>query len=302
MPANNILKYYDRITKVLDYIDKNPAGSYHLEELADVACYSSFHFHKIFSAAVGESPASYIKRQKIKRSLSQLLHNPSMNITDIALSNGFSSSANFAKAFHQFLHLSPRQCRKMEYPLLVKKLVPNLSLPHNISFNAQQINTFISQMHYETCEDFTVVYLRYIGTYSWRLGLVWFKLINWARKQGLLQNKFKTIGIPYDNPDFFDNTKHIYDACITIDQALEPQNEFQVKVLKGGRYAVFPFEGHDHALHALYAAIYGKWLPDHKLEPDNRPDLHILRKKPIGRKLFLDLCIPIKVSLKLQYP
>jgi len=97
--ASTRTEYIARINRVLDYIDVHLDEALPLEALARVACFSPFHFHRIFGAMVGEAPTPYVKRVRLEKAASLLLKNPEQSITDIALRCGFSSSASFARAF-----------------------------------------------------------------------------------------------------------------------------------------------------------------------------------------------------------
>lgn len=48
-------EYVRRTLKVLIYIEKNLDEDLSLKRLAKIACYSPFHFHRIFQAVVGET-------------------------------------------------------------------------------------------------------------------------------------------------------------------------------------------------------------------------------------------------------
>jgi hypothetical protein len=65
---NNIRpEYKESVGKVLHYINQNLAGDVSLETLAGLANYSPFHFQKIFSEAMSESPKQYIIRLRLER-------------------------------------------------------------------------------------------------------------------------------------------------------------------------------------------------------------------------------------------
>jgi AraC-like DNA-binding protein len=92
-------EYRNCLHRVLDYINDNLAEELHLESLADVAGFSPFHFHRIFSSMIGESPREYIERLRLERSANFLFMHPEKTITNIALECGFSSHAAFARSF-----------------------------------------------------------------------------------------------------------------------------------------------------------------------------------------------------------
>lgn len=55
-------EYISRINKTFDYIESNLEKSMTLEELANVANFSKFHFNRIFHSMVGETPFHFILR------------------------------------------------------------------------------------------------------------------------------------------------------------------------------------------------------------------------------------------------
>ncbi|MBT8338578.1 MAG: helix-turn-helix transcriptional regulator, partial [Desulfatitalea sp.] len=95
-----------------DYVESHLDDDLTLSSLARVAHFSPFHFHRIFSAVVGESLNRFIQRVRVEKAASQLLLNPKKSITEIALDCGFSSAATFARAFREAFQMkngSPSQ-------------------------------------------------------------------------------------------------------------------------------------------------------------------------------------------------
>ncbi len=92
-------EYRARINRVLDYIEHHLDEALTLEVLADVASFSPFHFHRIFSALTGETLGRFILRVRVEKAAGRLIDNPRASITEIALDCGFSGSAAFARAF-----------------------------------------------------------------------------------------------------------------------------------------------------------------------------------------------------------
>jgi AraC family transcriptional regulator len=82
------------------------------EHLADVAGFSVPHFHRIFTAHVGESAISYVRRLRLKRA-AQKLRMGAVDITGVALAAGYDTHAAFSKAFKQQFGLSPSEFRQL---------------------------------------------------------------------------------------------------------------------------------------------------------------------------------------------
>src|SRR5215469_3678172 len=108
-PANG--EYAQRINRVIDYLRANLDRQVKLQELAKVACFSEFHFHRIFGAVSGETLNDFTNRLRLEKA-ARLLRYSDHSLTDIALDCGFSSSATFSRAFRSGFDTSPSQFRK----------------------------------------------------------------------------------------------------------------------------------------------------------------------------------------------
>ncbi|HEY6333041.1 MAG TPA: helix-turn-helix domain-containing protein [Blastocatellia bacterium] len=104
-------EYTERINRVIDYLRGNLDRQVKLKELAKVACFSEFHFHRIFSAVSGETLNDFTNRLRLEKA-ARLLRYSDRSVTDIALDCGFSSSATFSRAFRSGYDTSPSRFRK----------------------------------------------------------------------------------------------------------------------------------------------------------------------------------------------
>jgi AraC family transcriptional regulator len=100
------------IENVKRYIQEHLQEPLDRETLAAVAGFSIPHFHRVFTARVGESAASYIRRLRLERA-GRKLRMGAVNITEVALAAGYDSHAAFSKAFRQQFGLSPREFRQL---------------------------------------------------------------------------------------------------------------------------------------------------------------------------------------------
>ena len=101
--ANTSTEYIRRINKAFEFIHQNLDQTIRLDDVASASCFSSYHFHRIFHALVGETVNDYVSRKRMERAASRLVHKPELSVTDVAEAGGFSSSANFSKAFKLYL-------------------------------------------------------------------------------------------------------------------------------------------------------------------------------------------------------
>lgn len=82
------------------------------ELLADIACFSVPHFHRVFTAQAGESAVSYVRRLRMERA-GRKLRMGAVDITEVALAAGYDSHAAFSKAFKQQFGLRPSEFRQL---------------------------------------------------------------------------------------------------------------------------------------------------------------------------------------------
>ncbi|MBN2254290.1 MAG: helix-turn-helix transcriptional regulator, partial [Deltaproteobacteria bacterium] len=81
-------EYVARINRVIDFIENHIGDDLTLEGLSSVACFSKYHFHRIFASMVGETLGDYILRLRLEKAAARLLANPKATVTEIALDGG----------------------------------------------------------------------------------------------------------------------------------------------------------------------------------------------------------------------
>lgn len=107
-----IQEYEERIDDVKKYIRDHIDEPLTREALADVAGFSVPHFHRIFTAQIGENIASYVRRVRLERA-GRKLRMGAVDITEVALAAGYDSHAAFSRAFKQQYGLSPSEFRRL---------------------------------------------------------------------------------------------------------------------------------------------------------------------------------------------
>jgi len=100
-----------RLVRVLDFIDANLEGDLSLERMATIACLSRYHFARALRQAVGNSPHRYVSAKRLVRAKALLIHGD-RPLVDIALALGFSSQANFTRAFKEATGEAPGHFRQ----------------------------------------------------------------------------------------------------------------------------------------------------------------------------------------------
>lgn len=114
-------EYISKFSDVLDYIDTHYMDSFTLDDVASTAGFSKYHFSRLFKQYTGFSFCAYICQRRIKIA-EELLAQPNLSITEIAMQSGFPSISTFNRVFRQQKNCSPTEYReKHNYSLRTAK-------------------------------------------------------------------------------------------------------------------------------------------------------------------------------------
>jgi AraC-like DNA-binding protein len=108
----------------IDAQSHRPIG---LEDAADQAGISPFHFLRLFSDTLGVTPHQYLVRSRLRHAARRLADDDSA-ITDIAYDVGFGDLSNFVRTFHRAAGASPlkfRQASRGDRKILQERLALN---------------------------------------------------------------------------------------------------------------------------------------------------------------------------------
>jgi AraC-like DNA-binding protein len=105
-------EYSEKFSTVMKYIDANYMYDISLDQLADVAGYSKYHFSRIFKQYNSMSYLQYINARRT-RSAENLLLDPDIPITEVAMRSGFKSLTTFNRIFKEIKHCTPTDFKKL---------------------------------------------------------------------------------------------------------------------------------------------------------------------------------------------
>ena len=71
--STNPNTYASRIQRVVDYLAEHLDDPLELETLARVACFSPYHFHRIYRGLLGETVNDTVRRLRLQRAAIDLL-------------------------------------------------------------------------------------------------------------------------------------------------------------------------------------------------------------------------------------
>ena len=120
---------YKRVVQAKLFIDSHYAESIDLQNIADEAFFSKFHFMRLFKSIYGKTPHHYLTQVRINAA-KQLL-TQAISISEVSEAVGFESVTSFTALFKKLTGSSPSvyqqhyQKRKMQMAFNPLRFVPN---------------------------------------------------------------------------------------------------------------------------------------------------------------------------------
>jgi len=97
--------------RVAEYIEANLGKDIGLQDMAELAGLSRFHFLRAFKKTTDETPYQYLLRRRILRART-LLRESKMTVAKIASAVGFKDSTRFIRTFRRICGMTPGMYRK----------------------------------------------------------------------------------------------------------------------------------------------------------------------------------------------
>ena len=104
--------YLDKFLYITNYINEHFAENLSLEQVADLAGFSKYHFTRLFKQYTDTSFYKYLNQKRIDYAKTLLL-DPDLPVIDVALQCGFSSLSAFLRMFKQLNKCTPTEFRNM---------------------------------------------------------------------------------------------------------------------------------------------------------------------------------------------
>lgn len=103
-----------RLENVFQYVENNYSSDISLDEAANAAGFSIYHFSRFFKENTGVNFSQYLNSFRITKAEWLLMNNNEDNITEISFKCGFNSVKTFNRVFKQVKGYSPSQYRKKQ--------------------------------------------------------------------------------------------------------------------------------------------------------------------------------------------
>lgn len=100
------------LRNAVQYIEMNFQHQLKLEDIAEKASMSIYHFSRVFKKHMDHTPYQYLTNIRINNA-KKLLHHTNLSIQEIAYQCGFNSASNFIQTFKKHTTTSPSAFKKL---------------------------------------------------------------------------------------------------------------------------------------------------------------------------------------------
>lgn len=253
---NNI----DLISKVLQHIDDHISEDINFKTLADIYGYSSFHFHRIFTAITNLTITNYIRERRLKLAYNCLLEND-ITVSEVCFKYGFNSIQTFNRSFKDMFGMTPTEARSLQTKNevqsiddIIRKYQKRITIDGDYTLTPK----FVER------SAFVLAGLRKHTSGGWQLiGESWSALkVSWDKLDRV--NSFM-YGLEDYSEDFISEPMQFYYmAAAEVIGVDNLPNGFSVKKIPASTYAVFTVNGNNsnNEIGRTFRYIYDIWLPN----------------------------------------
>ena len=277
--------YVARVNRAVDYVTRNLDQPLRLEEVAKAACFSSYHFHRIFRALMGETLASFVKRVRLERSVYLLSHRNGASLTEIALACGFSSSSDFSRSFRSHYGAPPSRFDVERFRLSGRKALEVASTPPGERQKLKRLpagkNPDGFAVTLRKLPARRVAYIRVHRPYEGDHVVQAIKrLLAWAEARGLANGQW--LGYQWEDPEIVPLNKCRYDVALEVPATTVGDGEVSINTFPPCLLAEIDIKGSiDVELRAL-DWLYRTWLPSSGYAPAHQPGFEAWNGRPFA--------------------
>lgn len=257
MRTNTANQYQRKFERLVDYIFANLAGDLDLMTLAEVACLSPYHLHRLYRCQFGETLANTIKRIRLHYAANGLL-NSEQAIEKIASASGFGSVQAFSRAFKLAYGMPPSAFRNQ-----------GSLQPFALSRLSESGSDY--GLRFEQLTEQVVYGLPHSGSFL-DIGQTFERLFGLLVKHNRLAEAETVCGVYWDDPESTE-IKHLRSLAGVIQPQFADLPDLTQQTMPAGQYVVLRFKGPYVHLHKAYQWLFGEWLPSASYVPTNTPVL-----------------------------
>jgi AraC family transcriptional regulator len=288
--------YNRALNSSVNYIEQNLKNRFEMEDVADRAGFSLFHFMRVFYSFTGYTLKGYIRERRLSDAARELLRS-NKKVLELATEYCFESSETFIRAFKKEFKETPNQFRKKKQLI---KYTPRLKVQIcRITKGEMKMDCKIKDM-----DDIRVVGIkRKIVTRESKqqIAALWDDFLSHKNKNENLRTA-QTVGICFPEPKYLEQQPEpddtwFYMAAVIVKDDVDIPDGLIEHTIPASKYAIFTHKGSFEKLHETYKFISVDWIQqvDYEFYLHEEIEWYDERFKPENpENSEYDILVPIK--------
>jgi AraC family transcriptional regulator len=263
------MEWIERLNSAIDYIEQHLSDEMDYEQMARLACCSTYHFQRMFSYMAEVPLSEYIRRRRMTMAAVDL-QNSDMKVIDVALKYGYESPTAFNRAFQSIHGISPSQAKSDGVTL---RAFPA------ISFNITIKGAVKMDYRIEKKEAFRIVGVsekldKELEKNFAAVPQLWKKVAaNGTVEKLVAMMNSEPMGVLGVSAC---NTQEQWRYYIAVSSNTTVTEDFEEYIVPAATWAIFYGEGTmPHSIQELEKRIVLEWLPTSGYEYGNAPDIEV---------------------------
>ena len=262
------MEWIERLNKTISYMEGHLTEEISYDELARMACCSTYHFQRMFAYIAGIPLSEYIRRRRMSLAAVELQSGEG-KIIDIGMKYGYSSPTAFNRAFQSVHGIAPSIAQKggtliKSYPPISFKIA--VKGGEELNYRTEEKASFriigVSQpLDKEIENNFMVV------------PQMWQKAATDGTLNKIIplmnQQPMGVLGVSVCND------KEEWKYFIAVSSSSEIDNSLEEYVVPGCTWAIFSGTGTNRSIQELQQRVVTEWLPTSGYEFADAPDVEV---------------------------
>ena len=281
----------EMIFRALEYIEQNLRDMICLDDIADAAYCSPYHFHRLFKQIVGDTPGNYIRKRRLTEAGIEL-KKTDKRILDIAIEHGFESQSAFSYAFKQYHNMSPGFFRSGESSMFIRERITRQMLS-----NYRRVK--MTEPRIISKEAMIIVGVPYYG--DGKDAGIEEIYVNLKKNIIAVKNRkdFEHIyGVCFHDPEFVERIgKFNYLVAVEVNDLHNIPLDMVGKTIPAHEYAVFQskdanYDDIDPVVEEMWSYAQ-KWISENKVKQNRYFDFECYTEDKKDNLRYLEIYIPI---------
>lgn len=280
-------RYEDKLRRVVAHVHAHLDEPLDLMRLADIACLSAHHWHRVYHGVYGETLASTVKRLRMQRAAADLA-NGTLPVAQVGRRAGYPSLASFNRLFKAAYGLPPARYRAEGAHAPFRTVAHEASAHAAAAYHSPAVEV-------RELPPLDLIAVDHEGDYL-QIGQAFDLLFGRLAAANLARPGMRIVALYYDDPAAVPKPqlRSLAGAAGCAPGEIKPP--LRRLQTHGGRYSVLRYRGPYASMHAAYRWLFGHWLPRSGFEPADAPVIEDYLNNPRDTSpadLLTLICLPL---------